>query len=105
MGLIWITPHKRSAVRGYNASILQNPAVGSTFKTIFNLGVPVRKSGKNMQLENLAIYELTDRLVQKVNLRGMVSKIVNDVSRLSSATYMVLIKEKSGQTTELLIKE
>ncbi len=39
MGLIWITPHKRSAVRGYNASILQNPAVGSTFKTFFNLGV------------------------------------------------------------------
>ncbi len=40
-------PHKRSAVRGYNASILQNPAVGSTFKTFFNLGVQVRKSGKS----------------------------------------------------------
>ncbi len=81
MGLIWITPHKRSEVRGYNASILQNPAVGSTFKTFFNLGVPVRKSGKkgqehifsfkdrnptlNMERSNYEVAEIAGRMANK----------------------------------------
>ncbi len=60
---------------------------------------------KNVQLESISIFDLTGRLVQKVELNGMTTGTVIDVSRLSSATYMAIIAGEGGNKTELLIKE
>ncbi len=60
---------------------------------------------KNVILESISIFDLTGRLVQKVELNGMTTGTVIDVSRLSSATYMVIVNGKNGKTTELMIKE
>ncbi len=59
----------------------------------------------NIQLEQISIYDLTGRLVTQVDLRGMANGTIIDVSKLSSATYMVIISGKDGQTSELMIKE
>ncbi|WP_157417828.1 BspA family leucine-rich repeat surface protein [Aequorivita capsosiphonis] len=60
---------------------------------------------QNIELERLEIYELTGRLIKKVDLRGITTGTIIDVSKLSSATYMVLISGEGGRKTELLIKE
>ncbi len=79
----------------FGVSLYPNP-----MKDQLNLGNP-----KNVELESVSIFDLTGRMVQKVDLNGITTGTVIDVSRLSSATYMVLVKGKYGQTTELLIKE
>ncbi len=79
----------------FGVSLYPNP-----MKDQLNLGNP-----KNVELESISIFDLTGRMVQKVDLNGMTTGTVIDVSRISSATYLVLIKGKAGQTTELLIKE
>ena len=61
---------------------------------------------KNVLLENASIYDLTGRLIKTVDLRGMTSEMVLDVSILSTATYMVLITGEYGdQILKLLVKE
>jgi len=60
---------------------------------------------KNIELENISIFDLTGRLVQKVDLRGITSETSVDVSALSSATYLVLISGKDDQTSKLMIKD
>jgi len=60
---------------------------------------------QSLNLDRAAIYDLTGRLVQDVNLTDMGTEISIDVSNLASATYMVLIQGENGQVTKQLIKE
>lgn len=60
---------------------------------------------KNIQLESVSIYDLRGRLLKLVDLRTMTSEMALDVSTLSSATYMILIKGNDGQISKLMIKE
>ena len=60
---------------------------------------------KNIQLESISIYDLRGRLLKMIDLRTMTSEMSVDVSTLSSATYMILIKGKDGQISKLMIKE
>lgn len=60
---------------------------------------------ENIQLEKASIYDLTGRLVIRLDLREMTSKTEIDVSKLSSATYMVIITGEEGQISKLMIKE
>lgn len=59
----------------------------------------------NLQLESIAVYDLTGRLIQTVVLEGVTSEITVDVSGLSKATYMVVIKGETGQISKLMIKK
>ncbi len=59
----------------------------------------------NIQLEKVSIYDLRGRLIQKVDLDGITSETVIDISKLSSATYMVIITGEEGEITKLMIKE
>ncbi|QAA83004.1 BspA family leucine-rich repeat surface protein [Aequorivita sp. H23M31] len=56
-------------------------------------------------LESISIFDLTGRLVQKVELNNITIRTVIDVSRLSSATYLVLVTGEDGMISELMIKE
>ncbi|QAA81106.1 BspA family leucine-rich repeat surface protein [Aequorivita sp. H23M31] len=69
-------------------------------KDQLNLGNP-----DGVELESVTIFDLTGRLVEKVELKGITSGTIIDVSRLSSATYMIIINAENGRKTELLIKE
>lgn len=65
-----------------------------------NLGNPI-----NLKLESASIYDLTGRLIQKVNLKGATSEMTVDVSALSIATYLVVIDSEAGQMSKLMIKK
>ncbi len=65
----------------------------------------VLSNPNNIELENISIIDLTGRLVQKFDIRGINLEVTLDVSKLSSATYMVLIKGENGQISKLMIKE
>jgi len=60
---------------------------------------------QSLVLDEVSIYDLTGRLVNKVDLEDMGTEIKIDVSKLASATYMVLIKGENGQVTKSLIKD
>ena len=63
-------------------------------------------NSKDVQLVSASIYDLTGRLIKTVDLRGMTSEMVLDVSILSSATYMVMITgENGGQVSKLMVKK
>lgn len=66
----------------------------------FTVGNP-----NNVQLENAAIYDITGRLIQTVELKGATSEVTLDVSNLASATYMVVINSENGQMSKLMVKE
>jgi hypothetical protein len=72
-----------------------NPAID-----IVNLNNP-----QSLALDQVAIYDLTGRLVQTIDLRDMDTDIAIDISHLASATYMVLINGENGHITKQLIKE
>jgi hypothetical protein len=72
-----------------------NPA-----RDIVNLSNP-----QSLALDQAAIYDLTGRLVQTIDLRDMGTDMAIDISHLASATYMVLINGENGHTTKQLIKE
>lgn len=59
----------------------------------------------NVELEKITIYDLTGRMIQTIDLKGMSLETTVDVSHLSSATYMILISGKDGQVSKLMIKE
>ena len=79
----------------YTLELYPNPMKGH-----LTLGNPDR-----LELRSLSIYDLTGRLVKKVDLRGMTAENTIDVSKLSSATYIIIIEGPAGSRTELLIKE
>lgn len=60
---------------------------------------------KNIQLDNVAIYDLTGRIIQTLNLAGRTAEVSLDVSKLSSATYMIVITGEAGKTSKLFVKE
>ncbi len=72
-----------------------NPA-----RNVVNISNP-----QSIDLEQAAIYDVTGRLIQTYDLRDMGTEKALDVSRLSTATYLVLIQGQDGQITKQLIKE
>ncbi|CAM3272506.1 HYR domain-containing protein [Aequorivita lipolytica] len=72
-----------------------NPAKGYV-----NIGNP-----QSLELESADIYDLTGRLVQSFNLKGMATAKTLNVDNLAAATYVVIIKGKNGQITKRLLKE
>ncbi|SRX53805.1 HYR domain-containing protein [Aequorivita sp. CIP111184] len=72
-----------------------NPAKGNV-----TIGNP-----QSLELERADIYDLTGRLVQSFNLKGMATAKTLNVDNLAAATYVVIIKGKNGQITKRLLKE
>jgi len=58
---------------------------------------------RQIDLNNVTIYDLTGRIVNKVDLSTMGSEITIDISTLANATYMLLIKGSQGISTKQLI--
>jgi hypothetical protein len=59
----------------------------------------------SVQLESVAIYDLTGRVIKTVNLIEMGTEKAIDISELASATYMFMIQGTQGQLTKQIIKE
>ena len=70
-----------------------NPADGKV-----NLSNP-----RQIDLNNVTIYDLTGRIVNKVDLSTMGSEITIDISTLANATYMLVIRGDQGISTKQLI--
>lgn len=85
---------------GNNLALAEITLYPNPMKGFLNIGNP-----KNIQLESLSIFDLTGRLVQTVLLNDMNNETVVDVSKLSQATYMMIIQAKDEQISKLLIKE
>jgi hypothetical protein len=60
---------------------------------------------KQIELEQVSIYDMTGRLVKTVSLEGMGAEKAIDISELASATYMFIINNEYGQMTKSIIKE
>ena len=61
---------------------------------------------KNIQLESASIYDLTGRLISKIDLRAMTSEMELDVTVLSSATYLIFVNGQNGERiSKMMIKE
>src|SRR5690606_41771683 len=58
-----------------------------------------------IELQQATIYDLRGRLVQIINLEGMGAAKTINVQQLSAATYIIMIKGKTGQITKRMIKE
>ncbi len=56
-----------------------------------------------MDLNEVTVYDLTGRIVNKVDLSNMGSEITIDVSNLANATYLLVIKGSQGTSTKQLI--
>jgi subtilisin-like proprotein convertase family protein len=59
----------------------------------------------NIPLRAVSIYDITGRLIQKMDGSETVSEMRIDISELASATYMVLINTDAGLVTKQLVKE
>jgi hypothetical protein len=60
---------------------------------------------QNIQLKDVKVFDLTGRLVQKVDLsKGLIETII-DVSQLQSASYMFVISTEKASITKQIIKE
>ena len=75
-------------------SMYPNPAKGQV--TIAN--------PQGLELEKASIYDLTGRLVQSFNLKGMATSKTLNIDQLAAATYVVIIEGQAGQITKRLIK-
>lgn len=60
---------------------------------------------KMVHLDNVSIYDLSGRLILQVDLNDMGSEQMIDFSKLSGATYMVIIQGAQDQLTKLIVKE
>ncbi len=58
---------------------------------------------RQIDLNNVTIYDLTGRIVNKIDLSTMGSEITIDISTLANATYMLVIKGSQGTSTKQLI--
>jgi hypothetical protein len=56
-----------------------------------------------MELSDVTIYDLTGRIIHKVDLTNMGSEIAIDVSTLANAPYLLVIKGSQGTSTKTLI--
>lgn len=59
----------------------------------------------NILLETIAIFDITGRLVQSIELTKRSSGISIDVSGLSTSTYMVVISGESGKISKRMVKK
>ena len=76
-------------------SMYPNPAKGQL--TIAN--------PQSLDLEKATIYDLTGRVVQSFNLKGMATAKTLNIDQLAAATYVVIIEGQAGQITKRLIKQ
>jgi uncharacterized protein YrzB (UPF0473 family) len=60
---------------------------------------------QSLALQQAAIYDLTGRLIQTIDLNDMGTEKTIDVSLLATATYAVVIQTEKGQITKQLLKE
>ncbi|WP_432412098.1 HYR domain-containing protein [Rasiella sp. SM2506] len=60
---------------------------------------------QNIPLKEVSIYDVTGRLIKKVDASATTSEVRLDVSELASATYMILINTEAGQVIKQLVKE
>ncbi len=74
--------------------VYPNPA-----KEEFQIGNPL-----NLDLTEVSIFDVTGRLVMNTVLNGGQNSSIINVSELSRATYMVVIKGNDGEITKQLIK-
>ncbi|MDB3866113.1 BspA family leucine-rich repeat surface protein, partial [bacterium] len=58
---------------------------------------------RQIDLINVTIYDLTGRIVNKIDLSTMGSEITIDISTLANATYMLVIRGDQGISTKQLI--
>jgi hypothetical protein len=58
---------------------------------------------RQMDLSDVTIYDLTGRIVNKVDLTNMGSEITIDISTLANAPYLLVIKGNQGTSTKTLI--
>lgn len=79
------------------SSIRLYPNPASDFITLSN--------PQNIQLRTIQLFDLTGRLIQKINVSEVLSEIQIDVSALHSASYILLISSEEASITKQLIKE
>jgi hypothetical protein len=60
---------------------------------------------QNIQLNDIKIFDLRGRLVQKIDLSETLTETVIDVSSLQSTTYMFVISSDTTSITKQIIKE
>ena len=60
---------------------------------------------RDSQLNWIELYDLSGRLVKKVNLQDMDSEISIDISELATASYLMVIRSDDGVLTKQMIKE
>ena len=58
---------------------------------------------RQMDLIDVTLYDLTGRILTKINLSNMGSEISIDVSTLANAPYLLVIKGNQGTSTKTLI--
>ncbi len=58
---------------------------------------------RQIDLNSVTIYDLTGRIVNKVDLSTMGSEITIDIATLANATYMLVIRGAQGISTKQLI--
>ena len=84
-----------------NTSLAQIVLYPNPMRNKLNIGNP-----NSLALESASIYDLTGRLVLSLNLIGVASDTDFDVSVLSKATYVIVIKsENADQITRLMVKD
>ena len=62
-------------------------------------------NSSNIALEKVMMYDVTGKLVNTVDLRGMQGEQVIDIDNLQSGMYMVQIQGEKASITKRLIKE
>ncbi|MBT8276785.1 MAG: T9SS type A sorting domain-containing protein [Bacteroidia bacterium] len=60
---------------------------------------------QNLELERIAIYDITGRLIQQEDLTDMGTEVSIDVSALAASTYFVIISNDESQVAKQLIKK
>ncbi|MFC7358299.1 S8 family serine peptidase [Jejudonia soesokkakensis] len=78
-----------------NIQLYPNPA-----SEIITLSNP-----QNIQLRDVQVFDLTGRLILKVNLSEALSETQINISALQSASYMLVISSEDASLTKQLIKE
>jgi len=79
------------------ASLTMYPNPATTYVLLSN--------PQNIPLKDVSIYDVTGRLIKKLDASQVISEMRIDTSELASATYMILITTEAGQVTKQLVKE
>ena len=80
-----------------NKGIVMYPNPGTTYLTIAN--------STNIKLNQVAIYDVSGRLINTIDLRGMQREKTIDVSNLASGIYMLEIQGDGASTTKRFTKK